>query len=566
MLYGQFELITDLQYKAKSLGARVRAFETGEKYTAMRAEHKAQLAEKDREIRALKADLAAARAQTVTMRQNWLQVFDDLEKEHKKELAKKDRKIKELEERALSAERQRDEAKTKLTERTREWYQALTELDEEKGKRQKLKAQLNRDYENSSIPSSLKPSHKKIANSREKTGKKPGGQPGHEGHPRKRQAPTERIEIPAPEEYLRPDYKPTGRAIVKQMVDIRINVAACEYSTPEFRHVRTGQRVHADFPEGVCNDVNYSGNIKAFAFLLNNYCNVSVAKVSDFLSELTGGRLKISAGMVNGLSRQFSSKTEADQKKAFADMLLSPVMNTDFTSARVNGRNMNVAVCATPQIVMYFAREHKGHEGVKGTPVEGYCGTLVHDHDKTFYSYGDSHQECLDHPARYLKDSMDNEPCLEWNKRMRELLREMAHFRKGLDPGDARNPDGIDPGMVAALESRYDEALALAKEEYEYEPPSKYYMDGFKLYKKMYDYRDNHLLFLHDRRVPHSNNLSERLLRIYKRKQKQVMAFRSFDSLDALCNSLGTIASLRAQEKNLYESASAIFSRPPSSR
>jgi hypothetical protein len=334
-----------------------------------------------------------------------------------------------------------------------------------------------------------------------------------------------------------------------------------EYSTPEFRHVPTGQRVHADFPENLVNEVNYSGNIKAFAFLLNNRCNVSIRNVSGFLSELTGGELEISTGMINGLSKEFSLKTEEEQKKAFVDILLSPVVNTDFTTARVNGRNMNVVACATPSVVLYFAREHKGHEGVKGTPIETYQHTLVHDHDVTFYNYGDAHQECIDHPLRYLKGSMENEPKLKWNKQMRELMQEMIHFRNGLDPKDDRDPDKIDPDKVSNLEKRYDEILDIAKEEYEYEPPTKYYVDGFNLYKRLVKYKVNHLLFLHDRRVPHNNNLAERLLRIFKRKQAQAMTFRSDGGLDYLCQSLGTVATVRAQGKNLYESVASMFSR-----
>ena len=45
-------------------------------------------------------------------------------------------------------------------------------------------------------------------------------------------------------------------------------------------------------------------------------------------------------GMINGLSKEFSTKTEAEQKRAFADLLLSPVMNADFTNAKVNGKNV----------------------------------------------------------------------------------------------------------------------------------------------------------------------------------------------------------------------------------
>lgn len=54
----------------------------------------------------------------------------------------------------------------------------------------KLKAQMNRDHENSSLPSSVKPFHKKIKNSRVSSGRKPGAQSGHAGHKRPHMEPT----------------------------------------------------------------------------------------------------------------------------------------------------------------------------------------------------------------------------------------------------------------------------------------------------------------------------------------------------------------------------------------
>ena len=270
----------------------------------------------------------------------------------------------------------------------------------------------------------------------------------------------------------------------------------------------------------------------------------------------------MSTGLICGLSGEFSRKTEAEQKKAFADMLLAPVMNIDLTTASVNGESANVVVCATPENVLYFPREHKGHSAIVGTPIEDYLGILIHDHDLTFYRYGSAHQECLDHVLRYLKDSIQNESKLKWNSQMRELIREMIHFRKSLDSDDSRDPDQIAPDRVRALEVRYDEILEIARCEYEYEPPNKYYKEGFNLSKRMQKYKAEHLLFLHDRRVTHSNSLSERLLRIYKRKQHQVMSFRSFSGLEGLCDALGAIATLRAQGKSLFESVAAIFDAP----
>lgn len=145
-MFGRFEYITNLQYKVKSLEAQVNGFRSGEKYREMYSNFQKQLAEIDHEIKNFKHELTAAHCQTVTVRKNWLQVIEDLEKEHAGKLRKKEREIKEMEERALKAERQADELRDKLNEKSKEVYQVKTELEEEQGKNKKLLAQLNRDY------------------------------------------------------------------------------------------------------------------------------------------------------------------------------------------------------------------------------------------------------------------------------------------------------------------------------------------------------------------------------------------------------------------------------------
>jgi len=550
-----FEYVTNLQYKVKSLASRVQSFESGEKYVSMHVEFVRQLAAKDQKIKKLKLEIANARRETVTVRKNWLQVVDDLQTKHAKEMRREGRIIKALEERALRAEKRVDELKDENLALRRDCYAVKTELEEERAKNQKLVAQINRGHKNSSIPSSEKPNRKPITNNREKSGKTPGGQFGHEGHGRKKQTPTKVIELPTPDEYANnPDYEPTGRIIRRQRVGLRVLTYTEEYIAVEFKYKKTGRFVYADFPAGVENDVNYDGSVKAFAFLLNNYCNVSMDKTREFLSDLTGGALQISKGMICGLGKEFSEKSKVEQSEAFLNLVAAPVLHVDFTSAKVNGKNVNVAICATPQEAAYFAREHKGHKGIKDTPAELNPNTLVHDHDRTFYNYGQLHQECLIHILRYLLDSIQNEKGLTWSTQMRDLLREMIHYRNSLGPDE-----DLDPGKVGAFEERFGQILDIADREYEYEPPSKYYMDGFNLKERLREFREAHLLFLHDKNVPADNNLAERLLRIFKRKQRQVMSFRSFKSLEYLCQSLTMIAHLSNDEANLYESASRIF-------
>lgn len=552
-----FEYITTLQYRLKAVSNEVAAFKSGKKYIQMEKHYRGIIRRLESEIRALKQELAKAHAETVTVRNYWFDVVTDMEHENQKEMGKAGKLFKDMEKRALKAEKQRDDALDKITGQRHEIYRLGIELEEEKGKNQKLTAQLNRNYENSSIPSSMTLKKKKIANSREKSGRKQGAQTGHKGYGRKKHAPTKTVLLPVPEEVLNnADFKKAKKTIMKQVVGIHLVLDVTEYHADVYYNSKTGERIHAPFPDGVVNDVNYDGSIKAFLFLLNNECCVSIGKSQKFLSDLTNGELKISRGMINSLSKEFSIKTANEQKELFHRIMASPVMHIDCTNARVNGKNAYVFVTATPNgEVLYFARHKKGHEGVKGTPAEDYNGIIVQDHEKTFYKYGSAHQECLAHVERYLKDSAENEKGKTWSSKMHLLLKEMIHYRNGLRPEEECSKE-----KVKEFEKKYLEILNTAKNEYEYEPPSDYYRDGFNLYKRMYEYMENHLLFLHDTRVPTTNNEAERDLRSYKRKQTQAVSFRSFESINYLCQSMSMLLMMRKKdEANLFDRVSKIF-------
>ena len=553
-----FEYITSLEYRLKAARTEILAFKSGEKYVRMQEEYQKEIRYLERIIKNLKEELAEARSAAVTIRNQWFEAFEEQQKEFDRKIAASRKRNRELEKRAVKAERTADELRNKVTQQRHEMYELKIKLEEEKGKNLKLHAQINRDYENSSIPSSKSQNRKKIANSREKSGKKPGGQPGHKGYCRRKQVPTTPpiLLLPSQEIVNDPDFKKTAKTIIKQHVAIRMVLDVKEYHADVYYNSKTGERTHAAFPEGIVDDVNYDGSIKAFLFLLNNDCCVSIDKSRKFLSDITDGKLNISKGMINKLSREFSQKSETERKKLFADMLVSPVMHIDCTNAKVNGKNAYVFVCASPDgKAVYSAREKKGHEGVIGTVAQDYQGILVHDHEKTFYNYGSNHQECLAHVMRYLKDSMDNEPERTWNREMRSLLKEMIHYRNSL-PENTECSDA----KIQEYEARYKEILKKAHEEYEYIPVNEYYKDGYNLYLRMEKYMSNHLLFLHDHRVPSTNNEAERLLRNYKRKQMQAVSFRSSESIDCLCNCMSVLVMMRQKEDtNLFRNVSQIF-------
>lgn len=445
----QSERIWFLQLKNRHLQEKIRDYESGEMYVRMKEEFQKAIRQANRETLRMKKEAADAHAQAVSVRNLWMEMYETAEKEY---LAKID-----------SLERENRTLKEKLHEKTDAYYSLGAQLGEEKAKNQKLNAQLHKDYENSSKPSSRKPEHKKIQNSREKSGKKRGAQPGHKPQPRKRQEATSCVEIEPQAEFLDTGkYRPAGTDAVRQLVKISVNLEVVEYSTPEFIEKATGRKKHSAFPKGIDNDVNYDGTVKAFLFLLNADCNVSICKCRDFLSQLTQGKLNISAGMINGLGHEFASRTGKEREECFRKLLASPVMHADFTNGRMDGKSRQIFVCSAGGNVMYFSREHKGHQGIKDSPAELYEGILITDHDKTFYSYGKKHQECLAHVLRYLKGAAENEPDYKWHTQMRELLQEMIHYRNSIG-----EEEPIDPQKTSRFEVRFDEIIRKGKGEYE---------------------------------------------------------------------------------------------------
>lgn len=170
---------TNLQYEVKSLRKQVADFESGGKYVDMQKEHRRVLAAMERQMEQMKKEPVRAHAEIIDVRNKWFQACEDVVKEKEKELAGKDRELCKMKEALFKAQGQRDEALVKYRDKNVELYEVKTQLLEAQGKLLELTARMNRDYTNSSKPSSQSPNHKKIHNRREKTGRRPGGQPGH---------------------------------------------------------------------------------------------------------------------------------------------------------------------------------------------------------------------------------------------------------------------------------------------------------------------------------------------------------------------------------------------------
>lgn len=553
------ELYNDRQ-TIKAQQEEIESYRSGRKIEEYKRLYDQEVQKLRNELDKVKRELAEANRKLKSMNQRWMEVNADVCKE-------KDTAVEKMQKQVDAATARADREQAKRYKQRDDFGQVKKDLEaqlkQEENRIEKLQNALgemtvkqNKNYKNSSKPSSTDPNHGVIYNSREKSGLNPGGQPGHEAHGRVRQKPTVVIDVAPPEKYLDEDnYKATGKVITKQLVGVKVVLDVVEFRTPEFRNKKTGQRVHAEFPNDLRDDVTYDGSVKALAFLLNNLLNVSIDKTTTFISELTGGKLKLSNGMVCNLSKEFSQKTKNDRIAIFKELHDSPTLHADYTFTRACGKNATILVCASGDKVLFQMKKRKGKDGIKNSPLIHYKGILTSDHESAFVSVTDKHQECLAHVMRYCIAASENEPEKTWSGEMLSWIADSMNYWN--DVHQALIPEN--PKKVKALMDEYDSIIRLAGQEYEETPPKPYFRDGFNLYKRMRDQKQDYVRFLQDIAVCPQNNVCERNARIVKRKGHQVITFRSKQGVEFFCDLLSVLQTCKAKGENMVDKATQVF-------
>jgi hypothetical protein len=555
--------ISDLTFQNKVLRDQVEAYKNGSKIRQLREMYEQQIRKLELKNRKLQCDNEDKDRRLKVMNDRWMEVNDDVCKERDAAVQKAQKQADAATERANQAEEKRQDLKNEYSSYRKEMEEKLKQEQKENDKLSNdlgaLQVEKNRNFKNSSKPSSTDPNHVKVYNTRKKSGLKPGGQPGHIFHGRQMQKPTDIQWIDPPDKFLDPlQYRMTGRVIRKQEVGIEIIVTCTEYRTPEFRKLDTGQRVHAGFPHGLKDDVTYDGSIKALAYLLNQEMNVSIGKTAKFINEITDGKLKLSEGLVCSLSHQFSKKTKGKRRKIFRAIHTASTAHADFTFTRANGKTATILICASGNDVLYQVKKKKGDQGTKNSPLVNYKGTLTTDHEAAFVKVTSKHQECLIHALRHDRATIENEPDSIWAVKMEKwIVDALAYWN------EVHKPDGQpDPKRTKELLNEYDSIIELAGKEYANGIPKKYFRDGYNLYKRMRDKKEDYVRFLHNMEVCPQNNLCERRARVVKRKGHAVITFRSDDGLIWYCNGQSVLESAKAAGMNLYDYVSKVFWDP----
>jgi hypothetical protein len=469
---------------------------------------------------------------------------------------------------ALSYQMERDACrKFEKCEKARfEWAEkarALAlKLSEALAQNRSLKARLSRNCDNSSIPPSACPNAKKtIHNSRVQTTRKPGGQPGHAGHKRKVRIPDTIVRLTAPDvcPHCSGALKPDGTVRLRQMTDIVISVRTVEYAAEGGICTCCGRQTYASFPDGVVNEVNYGNNIRAIATFLYSGCNVSRAKTASFIFEATDHELALSEGSIHNFLISFSKKAQGAVSDIASEIKGSDIVGADATHTRSEGAQSYVYNFNSPNSAVYLASGHKGLGPLNNSLLAGYRGIIVHDHDMSYYSFGSGHAECNVHILRYLKGVCQNEPNRKWAAKMRALLCEANGRCK-----DAREvgASALDDNVIADIEACFDGIIAVAESEYAdvVELPAKYRPEGVALYRRLKEFKGNHLAFIHNLGIPFDNNRSERDLRCVKKKTKQIGGFRSTTNGEApYCDYLSITQTARLRKMAALKTVRDIF-------
>lgn len=283
---------------------------------------------------------------------------------------------------------------------------------------------------NSSKPPSTdgfnKPKPKSL---RVKTGRRAGGQTGHQGH---------NIELPhEPDEVI--DHLPPKCAGCPNLVDCASGgVFRCGESRYVIDAVMTTRvtehrRMVADcplaaakqgssseepasgsFPEDLTAHIQYGDSFVVVAGLLNTFGAVSDIRTSRLLRSFFD--VTISPGTVVSMTSRCAGKVSDVLGSIRERLLESKVNNADETGMPVNGRICWNHIVCNPGYTLQTLSRKRGTEGMDESGIlQNYDGTLVHDCWPSYWKYDSMrHAVCNAHILRELNGIEEQEPGHTW--------------------------------------------------------------------------------------------------------------------------------------------------------
>lgn len=399
----------------------------------------------------------------------------------------------------------------------------------------------------------VKDKKRKVRNSREKSDRKKGGQPGHKSTRISVQPKCDHIYeihvVKAPSG-AQPVYDEDGRIryYCTQVRDAHFVTEVNEYHfIPDEKGITLNPQTMKRFR---INPVVYSNRLKSQVLYLQSKGVVSLNRLCTILNEMSMGELNITEGTVVNWMEEFKEQSEDYRGYVLEQIIKSWLVHVDETGYKINGKQSWIHVMCT-KCYAYFVMTEKRKDTEKGPLklLESFMNILMHDHYQPYYDLKCFHAECNAHILRYLQAGADFDEILE-------CLELIEFLRKALRRKNELIEEGINEisdTEYEKLKSEYLEIIdrSLAKYEPMYkDTAAKYVPDAVKTLRRMRKYVNEHLLFLRDFDVEFTNNAGERQCRVVKAHKKISGQCLSVETAEYLTSLLTVIQTANLQGIN----------------
>ena len=370
---------------------------------------------------------------------------------------------------------------------------------------------------NSSVPPSKEgfgdEIKRRTSSLREKSGKKPGGQPGHKGNTRLMS------DQPDETEDIQPNYcRECGRELSgiegkeeyrEECVGVRI--------IPVIKRIRF---LNKTCTCGCCNRVEYtkrknpvylSSEIRALVVYLNIVMCMPYNRIISFLHDVM--HIDISEGSIRNFIEDAGGKADAICDRIATELVKSPVAGADESGFYVNGKLNWAWILQNPKLTLTWIAKGRGAKEMDDRfgPNALENTVLTTDRHSAYFTMNvKGHQICIPHLLRNLNYLNELDKNQNWSSRLQELLKKAVHWRN-------TNPETIadTSTWMESLDKLLNENLDKFKKPFR------------QIRNSLRKLKDHVFYFLKDPRVPSHNNASEGGIRILKVKQKRSGGFRS---------------------------------------
>jgi transposase len=388
---------------------------------------------------------------------------------------------------------------------------------------------------------------------RERSGKKSGGQAGHQGHKLELVAEPDEVIVYAAAQcagcQAALGAEAVSEVVRRQVFELPpLRLVVTEHQAEVKQCAQCGTLTRADFPVEVGQTTQYGPGFRAMLSYLSQGQYLPLERISDLCEALFGQRV---ADGTTVLANEEIATAVAPVNRLAQQHLIdtAETVHFDESGLRVDSKLNWVHVASTERVTVYHLDPKRGREAIERAGIlPQRSGVSQHDDWSPYYSYtAANHAACNAHYLRELLFLEERYP-QPWQADMRHLLLEIkATVATAREQGST----ALSPPQLFDFAARYDQLVAqgLQLNPTPDKPPGQRGKVKQSPPKNLLDRLQGHrsavLAFMVDFKVPFDNNQAERDIRMVKLKQKVSGCFRTEQGARTFCLIRGYLSTAR---------------------